>query len=100
MVQEIMITHRKYASNPSLCIDPVHALAERIGRQEVTAQWVFDHPQGTTYVYDTTAVQYNLDPWRLVDGMDRRTDGSLSYWLAHGVTDRPVTAQTRFFIEV
>ena len=64
-----MIEHVKFQYG-NCCVDPVHSEAERIGRQEVTAQWFWengvDHDM-TLYAWIYPGETFGLDPWCLIE---------------------------------
>lgn len=50
--------------------------AQKCNRVPVTAKWLFEHPDIYGYVYREESIEYGLDPWIVVGGVDSLRDGS------------------------
>ena len=85
--------------------DPVHAVADRLSRQEVNLEWYLENAvDKPLFMYTSAHGDLGLDPWCLTDGVDR-SDGFIDddtvYWV-WTETGREITVSParRFFMQV
>src|SRR4029077_9442793 len=56
--------------------NPGQYRADECRRQAVTAQWLWEHPDTTGWIYDKEADDFGLDYWREIVGVDCLVDNS------------------------
>lgn len=75
MTKARIIEHKRFPSGLAT-ISLLHFAAEDAGRQAVNAQWLWENPDVTGYIYDSEARELLLEPWKAIGGVDALTDGS------------------------
>jgi hypothetical protein len=59
--------------------------ADQCNRQPVTAEWLYQHPDETGYLFNHTSNEMGLDPWRVISGVDKivkgRDTGDIVLWI-------------------
>lgn len=48
---------------------------DEANRQPVTAEWLWNHPDVTGYIFNYASHEMGLDPWRVITGVDRWCKG-------------------------
>ncbi len=54
--------------------------ADQCGRQAVTAQWLYEHPDVFAFIYREENNDMCLDPWLVITGVDKNV-GNEDIWL-------------------
>ncbi len=78
---------RKWPSGIVTCDDKVQSIADRCNRQEVTLVGAAEAicRDVTVYGFLSSELEFGLDPWRVVDGIDEYFDGkTVDIWFASG----------------
>lgn len=75
MTKARIIEHKRFPSGLAT-ISLLHFAAEEANRQTVNAQWLWENPDVTGYLYDSKAREFLLEPWKTISGVDALTDGS------------------------
>jgi hypothetical protein len=80
--------------------DPAAYAADQANRQAVTIAYAYEHLcDETVWVFNAEAEEMGLEPWRMVSGVDRRTDGS-AYIVQWGSTaEKEVPADFRVYAQ-
>ena len=88
--------------------DPIHAIAERIGRQEITLEGAYEASAEAIaiYIYDQSRASDGLDSWIIVDTVDKllgEYDGQVEIWFGSGygaTISVDIASKFRWFVQI
>lgn len=104
MIEQVTHTRKHWPSGLVTFSDPVHRHAEEIGRQELTIEGAIEAQNHMMiYAYLPGQSEFNLDPWRYLEGIDPWISGDKAdIWFESGacknvqLDDCPI----RFFADI